>query len=308
MIDFKEILDKYEILPRKIKGKDRYVVLHKGKIVDNANGYGYKTFQNALKATFYKTHKEVVYNEENRDADYVKYGLNLHVVYGYFDTIMPVVINVDEPQYSIATLRLKEDESHGNVGMFWEYKLGTNYEIEPDDDYTLRTNWVAYYLEKKIRETKIVNVSPEFATVRVFPWRCCGVIHLKAPVTEEVANNILNTVMSYLSDKFSPSNMQFGQNINYMEVINAVMDSHEMIQYFDAGLGDRKLIDIDNSVDISYFNPTSLMYYVQTENGLDNGSMHMDGNNTPNTNINNAQTANPYYKLLSIAPEYIIQT
>lgn len=58
MTDFKQILDEYEILPKKIKGKDRYVVLHKGKIVDNAHGYGYKTFLNALKSTFYKTHNE----------------------------------------------------------------------------------------------------------------------------------------------------------------------------------------------------------------------------------------------------------
>ena len=134
------------------------------------------------------------------------------------------------------------------------------------------------------------------------------VIHLKAPVTEEVAENILNTVMQYLSATFSPANIGFGQNINYMDVINAVMDSHEMIRYFDAGLGNRKLIDIDDTVDISYFNPVSLMYYVQTPNGLDNGSMHMDGNNDVYINNDSAQPPNPYYKILSISPEYIIQT
>ena len=250
----------------------------------------------------YMNHKKVLYNENDPEASYKNYGLNLHVVFEDFNTI----IENNGTTYDIASLTLKKYVQNTDVyGLYWMYKLGDNYSVEPDDD-SLRVNWVSYYLDKKIRETKIVNVVPEFASVRVFPWRCCGTIHLKAPVTEDVANSILTTVMSYLSNKFSPNNIEFGKNINYMDVINAVIDSHEMIQYFDAGLGNRKLIDIDESVDISYFNPTSLMYYVQTPDGLNKGSMYMYGNNTPY--IDSAQTTpNPYYNILSIAPEYIIR-
>lgn len=250
----------------------------------------------------YMNHKKVLYNENDPEAPYKNYGLNLHVVFEDFNT----VIENNNTIYDVASLTLKKYVEDTNIfGLYWMYQLGTNYEIEPDDD-SLRVNWVAYYLDKKIRETKIVNVVPEFAPVRVFPWRCCGTIHLKAPVTEDVANSILNTVMAYLSEKFSPNNIEFGKNINYMDVINAVIDSHEMIQYFDAGLGNRKLIDIDESVDISYFNPTSLMYYVQTPDGLSKGSMYMYGNNKPYKDASETEP-NPYYNILSIAPEYIIR-
>lgn len=250
----------------------------------------------------YMNHKKVLYNENDAEAPYKNYGLNLHVVFEDFST----TIDDGTTIYNVASLTLKKYVEDTNIyGLYWMYQLGTNYEVEPDDD-SLRTNWVAYYLDKKIRETKIVNVVPEFASIRVFPWRCCGTIHLKAPVTEDVAITILNTVMSHLSEKFSPNNIEFGKNINYMDVINAVIDSHEMIQYFDAGLGNRRLIDIDESVDISYFNPTSLMYYVQTPDGLNRGSMYMYGNNVPY--IDTAKTEpNPYYNILSIAPEYIIR-
>jgi hypothetical protein len=67
-------------------------------------------------------------------------------------------------------------------------------------------------------------------------------------VTAQTADNILKTVMEYLSDRFNPSNIEFGQPINYMDVINTVLESHEMIKYFDAGIGSRKLIDVDDSV------------------------------------------------------------
>ena len=77
-----------------------------------------------------------------------------------------------------------------------------------------------------------------------------------------------------------------------------------MIRYFDAGLGSKKLIDVDESADISYFNSTSMMYYVQTAEGFTKGSMHMAGNSKPYLD-DEGTIPNPYYNILSIAPEYI---
>lgn len=246
----------------------------------------------------YINRKQVLYSETDVDASYKNYGLNLHVIYEDFGTVMPADDNTST--YTVATLQQHQIEDNN---VFWLYRIYSNYDV---DTNTSQNGWVAKYLDTAMRETKVINVNPEYAYIRVFPWRCCGTIHLTAPVTEQTADNILSTVMSYLSDKFSPENIEFGQTINYMDVINTVLESHEMIRYFDAGLGFRRLIDIDDSVDISYFNNTSMMYYVQTSDGLDRDTMHMLGNNQPY--INNDETKpNPYYHILSIAPEYIIK-
>ena len=249
----------------------------------------------------YINRKTVVYNEVNLEQQYKKYGLNLHTIYNDFGTTMPSTDNTSI--YTVATLQ--QHLIDNTYPAYYIYKIYDNYNITlPEDE--IRDGWIAYYLDKKLRETKIVNVNPEYAFIRVFPWRCCGTIHLTNPVTAQTADNILKTVMEYLSDRFNPSNIEFGQPINYMDVINTVLESHEMIKYFDAGIGSRKLIDVDDSVDISYFNNTSMMYYVQTANGLSKGTFKMLGNSEPFIDNNESQP-NPYYHILSIAPEYIIE-
>jgi hypothetical protein len=115
--------------------------------------------------------------------------------------------------------------------------------------------------------------------------------------------------MQHLAQAFSPQNLEFGKTIKYMDVINVVSNAHEYIRYFDAGLGDKKLIYIDDNIDFSYFNDTSLMYYVQDYDTYNitlsdgtqypiygDGAMYIEGNQN-----------NKYYHLLSIAPEYILE-
>ena len=114
--------------------------------------------------------------------------------------------------------------------------------------------------------------------------------------------------MERLAIAFSPRNLEFGKQINYMDVINIVTNAHADIRYFDAGLGNRKLIDIDDSIDFTYFNPTSMMYYIQGNDTrtLPGTNFKRYGNNEEY--IDTAHTVpNPYYQLLSIAPEYIIE-
>lgn len=238
---------------------------------------------------FYISRKRVNYSDYDGSKEYLPYGLNLHIVYGNFDTYM------QDTDYKIASIETM------NELKYWTYKIQSNYS-ETDESIG---GQVAKYLDEKLRETKIVNVVPEYAAVRVFPWRCCGTIHLKNPVSKSTANKILETVMSHLRYTFNPANIEFGKKINYIDVINAVTDAHDMIRYFDAGVGNRKLIDIDKSVDYTYFNSYSMMYYVQTMDGFEVEGTFIDGNNK--STKKDSKTPNPYYNMLSIAPEYIIE-
>lgn len=277
---------------------------------------------------FYLKRKNVRYNEYNYEEDYKAYGLNLHIIFGNFDLAMEYNNGVPVPGSIIATM---EAFGAGERQRFWLYKLKSIYEVEYKKDneghyiidedgnrIPIHTDYdsvfdvtgdgrAAHYLDEKFRDTKIVNVMPEYAAVRVFPWRCCGTIHLKYPVTQPVSEKILETVMEHLASAFHPANIEFGQKIKYMDVIDVVTSAHEAIAYFDAGLNSRQLIDVDRSADITYFNNTSMMYYVQSMHGK-----HIAGHTTDQAdwmlgNEDDDNVDNPYYKLLSIAPEYIIQ-
>ena len=259
----------------------------------------------------YCNRKEVQYNEANPVygdkapvTQFKKYGLNLHVVYGNFDTLAE---SVSGDTFVQATMKQYTDK-------FWAYSLESNYAVQNNiDNEEVRidniseTGGVAKYLDKLLREYQIINVQTEYATVRVFPWRCCGVLHLMHPVTPKVAETVIESVINHLSVVFHPSKIEFGAKINYMDIIEAVVESNDLIQYFDAGLGMRKLMDIDKSVDDSYFNATSLYYYVQTMHSENrySGMSALLGNE--DEYVLGSIERNPYYKLLSIAPEYILK-
>lgn len=280
----------------------------------------------------YIARKRVVYNERDEKATYLPYSLNLHIVYGNFDIYAEEYIEGIGEESIIASM-----DNYNK--RFWLYQLEPNYEVEykqnEDGSYVTDDNGelipidvnyksvydvsgkgrASHYLDEKFRTTKIVNVLPQYAAVRVFPWRCCGTIYLKNPVTSTVANKILQTVMEHLASAFHPSNIEFGQKIKYMDVINVVTSSHDEISYFDAGLNSRQLIDIDESVDMTYFNNTSIMYYVQRPNNyyisihdMQTFSDCMPGNNEPYlpSTGSSENVPNPYYNILSIAPEYIV--
>lgn len=255
----------------------------------------------------YINHKTVICDDSEIGTNYVPYAVQLLVVFGNF------ALTMEGASTPIATMQIYNPTETPNKG-YWLYKLVDTY--TPDNNANYNTiedaGNVVKYLDNKFREIKVANVVPQYSAIRVFPWRCCGTIHLTAPVSRVVGDQIIQSVISHLKSTFSPYNLKFGETINYMDVINVVMNAHSMIRYFDAGLGNRKLIDIDEDIDFSYFNPTSLMYYIQelndSEIAITDGSIttnkKLPGNNSqylPNTTINN-----PYYKLLSIAPEYIL--
>jgi hypothetical protein len=87
--------------------------------------------------------------------------------------------------------------------------------------------------------------------------------------------------------------MTLGKKLTYMEVIDTVLASDPRIRYFDAGIGTKKLIDFEISQMTTqvynteaYFNPMSIMRYVQTYNEL-------------------LDSTSPYYNMICIDPNYI---
>lgn len=221
---------------------------------------------------------------KNNVSEYTKYkpyGLNIHVVSGYFDTESN---DINSPGI-VATY---SKTFNGKTFPYYLYCI--NLESSENDKTSIKNK-----LDREMQNCRIVNVRPEYSAVRVFPFRCCGTIYLTQPVTQEVANSIMKAVMNNLKNAYHPSNLAFGERITYMSIIDVISNSSDYIRYFDAGLGSRKLIYFDGSDDVeSYFNSISLMHFVQTyeENEKE---------------LNDDGTENKYYHLLSIDPEYILK-
>lgn len=175
------------------------------------------------------------------------------------------------------------------------YMLYRIYNPEDDPDINPDSYAIATYLDNEFDKCKIVNRLPKYTAVRVFPWRLCGTLHLTKSVSQEEGNNIIQNVINTLRTVYAPENMTMGEKINYMSLIDVVMSSDSRIRYFDAGIGDKKLIDFENLNPIasgtyfkteSYFNPISIMRYVQRWDELVN-------------------TNSPYYNYITIDPAYI---
>ena len=212
-----------------------------------------------------------------------KYSLNMYPIYLNFAT-------TDSEEVEVAFLK---NTINDKAFPYMFYKVYTE-----NDSLDNRQRKISNALTLKYKECQIINVKPEFTAARVFKWRCCGTVHLNKIVTQNEANLVVSNIINHLSEVYSPSNVEFGKKIKYMDVIKTIMEADSRIQYFDAGIGTKKLIDFqqltfDGTTDDTkyynveaYFNPESIMYYAQT---IDE----------------NASNTSDFYNYITVDPNYI---
>ena len=218
-------------------------------------------------------------------TSFKNYGLNICPIWGNY------LLTSEETGKAIATYTNSIDVNNDTItSPYYIYCINTEDTVgsADPDKYAIET-----MLDNAIDETRIVNVRPEYTGLRVFPWRCCGTLHLTQVVTENEAKNIIRAVIDNLAETYKPQYMELGKKLTYMEVIDTVLASDPRIRYFDAGIGTTKLIDYQNLANTSqtynteaYFNPMSIMRYVQTYAEVSDQS-------------------SPYYNMICIDPNYI---
>lgn len=198
----------------------------------------------------------------NPDDNFKCYKLN---IYPIWENYVTNVKRADGTTDNVAYYSSTYTDSTGATIKLPYHLYGINQELVSDNN-------ISDYLTKQYRRCKIANIEPAYRECRVFEWRCCGTVHLTKSVSPDDANNIVANIISTLAEIYKPQNVDFGQKITYMEVIEAIMSADSRIRYFDAGIGDKKLIDFAQPNPSNtffnteaYFNSESIMRYVQTE-------------------------------------------
>ena len=213
-------------------------------------------------------------------TDFVNYSINIYPICGDY-------LTKNDDGISLAKYT-------NQVGSMYPYKL---YHIITNElDGT--TGPVELQLDNALEEVKVANVKARYTACRVFGWRACGTIHLTKSVSKDEANKIIETVINTIATVYKVDNMTFGEKINYMELIDVIVSSDERIRYFDAGMGDKKLIEFENLISEAdsedyfspeaYFNSESIMKYNQDSQEC----------------IYNENS--PYYNYITVDPEYIL--
>lgn len=124
-------------------------------------------------------------------------------------------------------------------------------------------------VEKDYRPLQAMSVELQFGYVRVFPFYIVGQIYPKHPVTEDVANTIIDKVKEDLALYFSPANRHIGEKPTVMEVVNVIQNAHDAINYFDAGSIKNNVINYVDC-DVDYFNPISFARYTNLDDSAQN--------------------------------------
>ena len=108
-----------------------------------------------------------------------------------------------------------------------------------------------------------MTVELEFGYLRVFDFYVVGLIYPKKPVSQMVADNIVNRVHTALKIYFDPASRRLGEMPTMMEIINVIRNADSQIDYFDAGSKSNDIINW-RGCDPTWFNAISFAKYVTT--------------------------------------------
>lgn len=138
----------------------------------------------------------------------------------YFDKI-------EDIQYLIINNKLvKEGYTFSNLSEmllkspgYYPYKMTSPY-----------LNNVRQYLDT----LKVLNVQVEFGTVKVFPFKVVGTLHLVNNYSPQEVLQIVKTVNNALEQAYYPDLHDIGERPDFLELVDIIQGADERIKYFDA--------------------------------------------------------------------------
>ena len=131
-----------------------------------------------------------------------------------------------------------------------------------------RTNFIQYkppqlFIDNVVndyRPLQAMSVEMQFGYARIFKFAVVGSIYTVSPVSESVADVIINNVQEALKMHFAPANREFGVKPNIIEIVDVIENCDKRIKYFDAGSNNNDCI-LWMECDPEYFNYISFAQY-----------------------------------------------
>lgn len=126
----------------------------------------------------------------------------------------------------------------------------------------------ALFIDNVIRDYRplqAMSVDIQFGYLRVFDFYVVGTITPTKPVSQDVANILIETAKEALRLYFAPSEFEIGRKPTIMDIVETIENCDSRIRHFDPGSPNNYGI-IWNDCDIEYFNPISVARYIEPSN------------------------------------------
>lgn len=81
---------------------------------------------------------------------------------------------------------------------------------------------------------KVLNVQIEFGTVKVFPFKVVGTLHLVDNYSPQEVLQVVRAVDDALSQSYYPDLHNIGERPDFLELVDIIQNSDERVKYFDA--------------------------------------------------------------------------
>ena len=86
----------------------------------------------------------------------------------------------------------------------------------------------------EISSLHTLNVNVDFGTLKLFPFKVMGTLHLVEPKSPQECLQIVDTVNAALEQAYYPSLHPVGEKPNFIEIVDVIQNSDVRIKYFDA--------------------------------------------------------------------------
>lgn len=182
---------------------------------------------------------DVLDDLEHDHFGFAPYTVQMHMVYDNFATKYgnsDIAIN--------EIVKYDEDTEGVTPNGYINYML-TDRVIGSSDDSTIS--------QSNLNQYKLYSAKLSYAPVRKFPFFINGKIHLKEPMRPVDANLVLYHAFLALNRRFSATNLELGEKINFKDIIDTINEADENIHYFDAGANSTtgSLIEYPKSTDFN---------------------------------------------------------
>lgn len=148
--------------------------------------------------------------------------------YDYKDGVISLRKEISNPEYLVVnnqyvsksnfTFSRDELTAMKSPG-YYPYKMTSPY-----------LNNIRQYLDT----LQVLNVQVEFGTVKVFPFKVVGTLHLTDSYSPQEVLQIVKTVDDALDQAYYPDLHNIGERPDFLELVDIIQKSDERIKYFDA--------------------------------------------------------------------------